>query len=329
MKILSTIIISVISLLNINFVNAHENTNNKRVIYLFGENHFNEDDKNFRAMVNPLTARGIIIEALEYCLRESSIEKEFAHYSSKSHKTSIENIEIYGVEDPVYSIFKAAMYLNNYFKSYDKKTTPFLAEEIEVYYDKYKQDMLNFLMHKENQHFLNEFWNDELLSENPIFEYLKENKKILLKEKFLTRSDIINRQIQIHHWDNDIWANFANRVVKVLTPIIMENIPKNKIKVLNRLLKCFEDFKDEDTCGPNSPNFINPIGQGLRDPFIINNLEEIYLMTESKKKPLVCILGRKHLPGVQSGLEKKGFKVITNKEVFKKHMLKLIEKIDL
>ncbi|OAI51109.1 hypothetical protein AYO37_00035 [Opitutia bacterium SCGC AG-212-L18] len=303
-------LIIIITAILISFGISNASTKNDKIIYLFGENHRDADDFNFKEGINILTAKGYVINAREGDIRDAAYEKERIKKAKQESPFKVSSdIGIYGVEDPIFHIFKSAMYLNNSFKTFNDPE----SRINEAYKDK-KIVTLLFLTHKNNQAFLENVWNDPILSQNPIFLFLEKNKAKLLEKDYSARFNFISNKID--RWDNDAWFDFAKRIAFLLAPKVIERIQKDKIEMLTQLLKCFEDLQDEEDCGANSQSFIYPLGLDLRNDFIIENLEKIYSITKSKNKPLICILGRRHIPEVKKGLEQKGFLVSDDKSIF-------------
>lgn len=299
--------IGILLAISCGFLNAHGYWDEK-IIYLIGENH--REDKAYKDYITLLAAQGKLALGVEGLTREVSEEKAFRVGTKNRYKTS-GNISIYGVEDPAFRLFQRALYLNNYLKAHDRNLDEIEAE-IGKNYDLSKFNLLTFCMHKASQKFLNNFWESSFEENNPIFRYLQENKSEFLQSDSASR--ITHFSEQIDRWNNNDWVNFAHKVVLALKPFIMKHIAESDHKTLLTLERCFEDLKDEDNCGMNSPSFIYPISIDLRNPFIIKNLEKIYSLVK-QKKPLVCILGKKHIPGVEAGLEAKGFTVLGKKEL--------------
>lgn len=312
-KTLATIILSLITSLTL-FGVATDNA--AKTIYLCGETHYEDGkDSQFQMDILKLAAENKLVYAMEGLERELQVENEFSMQISAHFQTNKKPC-IYGVEDPLFIIFKEALTLHSDFKSLKKRGTQIDAFSQNVY-DTKKNDILCPLVHKSNQKFLGKFWANKQLIGNPIFDYLKKHKAALIKKTFQAQTATFKPQIE--QWTDNNWIDFNREIVLILEPQVAKQIPTEKLETLEFLVTCVEDFELETDCDARAASqyFLKKLHLNLRNDFIIKNLEDIYSITKSQKKPVVCILGSAHIEGVKKGLEEKRFTVLGKKEFLK------------
>jgi len=320
-KILLIIGVCLVTSFRLFGVEVDENT---KTIYLCGENHYNSDeDSRFQMFIMQLASQKLLVYAKEGLEREVQAEKEFSRIV-KAHFNTAGNPLIFGVEDPLFIIFKEALNINVSLTSIEKSNSYFDTQGQEIYESK-KNDILCPLVHKANQKFLNEFWENKELIGNPIFDYLKENKSALIKKDFKAQTKAFKPQLK--RWTDSKWIDFTREIVLVLEPMVSQQIPEEKLDILAFLLSCLNNFKLGSNCDSEDPSlyFMKKLHLELRNDFIVNNIVEIYSF--SKGKPVVCILGEAHIEGVKANLQNKGFIVLGKNEFL--NMNRKTEKIEL
>lgn len=285
-----------------------------KIIYLSGESHhFSDIDKAYNQLIVQLMGIGEVCYAAERLQHVPDAEEAFREIIRQrpDHNAS-HNPLIFGVEDPLFNIFRDALNINTAFRSINKRGFA-LAD---VNYMGNRDSLPLALVLKSNQKYLSNFWKNKRLIGNPIFDHLKKNKKALIKMALKDQTTKFKTELA-QATDND-WISFAHEIVLILKPTITELISLEKHESLDFLLTCLEDFSLESNCDPEAPSkfFLSKVNLELRDDFIVNNLEDIYSLRQGR--PLVCILGNQHIKDVKLGLEKKGFTVLGRKAFLRK-----------
>ncbi len=281
----------------INLITFGEEINNDvKIVYLCGENHANENDIRFKNQIMYRANNNELVYAHESISREIEAERLFLQYVGYERG-------IYGVESALYSIFMNAVEIA---VLRDAKDLPQPNEK----------DFLRFLVLRPNQSFLDKFWEQETLSNNAIFTFLKKHKDALSKSTMQVQHDIFVSQIK--KFKNKDWIDFSRQILLELGPIIAKQISNEKLQTLEFLMQSgahglkLERFSTVEEMSGLLLRFGAAASLELRDDFIINNIAEIYSI--AKGKPLVSILGKDHIKAVKEGLKNKGFTVLGKKE---------------
>lgn len=278
-----------------------ENNDIAKTIYLCSENHNNKDDARFKEDVLRLANNKAFIYASEAVTRDPEDEYKFMEYGGYKQG-------IYGIEDPLVLAFTHAIAIAAEREGFES------ANPNEI-------DFLSLLFLQSNQKFLNEFFGKKELLKNPIFKFLKAQKGKLNKEtKQFQQNEFIKK---MRKYKNKDWIDFARQFALTLESTIAGKIRSDKLETLEFLMTCctegwkLERFSNLIEAQDFLAFFQAKLYSGLRNDFIIANLETIYSIAKKENLALVCILGSSHLKEVKKGLEDKGFTVLGKKEFLK------------
>lgn len=335
MKYINSIIL--VFLLIINFSNIFANINDSsKIIYLIGENHSEKEDKIFKMNVLLQAAQKELIFLSESAARDAFQEQEWINYQADVFP-GLTKSYFYGVEDPSLSLFSPLLIGNNQLR-FLKQTAEFHGLSQEFASSPYatkvadsKLQIMSDLTRRHNQKLLNKFWQNEKLKNNPIFQYLKSNKKSLINKTLKDQANTLSRKISV---GSDLeWIQFTQEAALTLLEDLRKVITHEKLGTLEFLINCFDIYDIESDCNgyplkTEGLVFQDSLNLILRDDFIIKNIEKIYYLTEYMGKPLVSILGKAHIPEVKKSLIAKGFTVL-DKEDLNKVLKRLTEKNDL